>query len=146
MPGRQKKLLGCSLLGGISTLADSMANALLPQVRKYPLTHSNLFDSQLNYGNLVWVQNRNTIKLLTILQKKGWRPMNFEPRNFHISPLFLTLNIFKLPDKIIVQNCLLITQAINNFSSSLINNCLNFHPRHTNMRHHAQLKVYWKFQ
>ena len=64
VPGRQKKLLGCGLLEGISNLADSMANALLPKVRKYSLTHSNLFDSQLNYGNLVWGQNRNTIKLL----------------------------------------------------------------------------------
>ena len=75
----------------------------------YPLiTHSNLLDSQLNYGNLIWGQNVNTIKLLTILQKKALRLMNFKPRNFHTSPLFLTLNILKLPDKIILENCLLI--------------------------------------
>ena len=73
----------------------------------YPLiTHSNLFDSQLNYGNLIWGQNVNTIKLLTILQKKALRLMNLKPRNFHTSPLFLTLNILKLPDKIILENCL----------------------------------------
>ena len=68
-----------------------------------------------NYGNLVWGQNTNAIKRLAVLQKKALRLMNFKPRNFHTSPLYLRLNILKLPDKIFLENCLLISKAMNNF-------------------------------
>ena len=46
-----------------------------------------IFNSHLNYGNLVWSQNTNAIKRLTILQKKALRLMKFKPRNFHTCPL-----------------------------------------------------------
>ena len=54
-----------------------------------------------------------------ILQKKALRLMNLKPRNFYTSPLYQRLNILKLPDKIFVENCLLISKAINNFLPSL---------------------------
>ena len=54
-----------------------------------------------------------------ILQKKALRLMNLKPRNFYTSPLYQRLNILKLPDKIFVENCLLISEAINNFLPSL---------------------------
>ena len=82
-----------------------------------------IFDSHLNYGNLVWGQNTNAIKRLTVLQKKALRLMNFKLRNFHTSPLYLRLNILKLPDKIFLENYLLISKviSINNFLPSLFN-------------------------
>ena len=108
------------------------ANAMLYKVREFVSTDTlrsiyyAIFDSHLNYGNLVWGQNTNAIKRLTILQKKALRLMNFKPRNFHTSPLYLRLNILKLPDKIFLENCLLISKAINNFLPSLFNDWFTF--------------------
>ena len=43
-------------------------------------------------GNLVQGYNINEIKRLAVLQKT-LRLMNFKPRNFYASPLFLSSNI-----------------------------------------------------
>ena len=56
-------------------------------------------DSYLNYDNLVWGQNLNAIKRLTIILKKALRLMTFKPRNFHTYTLYLRLSILKLADK-----------------------------------------------
>ena len=79
-----------------------------------------------NYGNLVWGQNTNAIKRLAVLQKKALRLMNFKPRNFLTSPLYLRLTILKLPGKIFLENCLLISKAINNILPSLFNDWFTF--------------------
>ena len=52
--------------------------------------------------------------------------MNFKPRNFHTSPLYMRLNILKLPDKILFENWLLISKAINNFLPSPFNDWSTF--------------------
>ena len=52
--------------------------------------------------------------------------MNFKPRNFHTFPLYLRLNILKLPDKLFFENCLLISKAINIFLQSLFNDWFTF--------------------
>ena len=52
--------------------------------------------------------------------------MNSKPRNFHTSPLYLRLNILRLHCKILLENCPLISKAINNFSSSLFDNWFTF--------------------
>ena len=83
-----------------------------------------IFDSPINYSNLVWDQNTSAIKCITILQKKPLRLMNLKPRNFHTSHLYLRLNIVKVLDKILLENCLLISKAINNFLPSLFNDWL----------------------
>ena len=75
------------------------ANAMLYKVTEFVSTDTLRFDSRLNYGNLVWSQNTNAIKHLTTLHKKTLRLMNFKPRSFHTSSLYLRLNILKLPDK-----------------------------------------------
>ena len=72
-----------------------------------------MFDSHLNYGNLVWFRNTNKIRL-TIFQKKVLTIMHFKPRKFRTSPLFLGLNILKSVDKIILENCLLINKVLHN--------------------------------
>ena len=105
---------------------------MLYKVREYVSTDTlrsiyyAISDSHLNYGNLVWGQNTNAIKHLTILQKIALRLMNFKTRNFHTSPLYLQLNILKLPDKILLENCLLISKAINNFLPSPFNDWFTY--------------------
>ena len=39
--------------------------------------------------------------------------MSFECRNAHSNPIFFRHEIIKLPDKIIMENCLLISKSIN---------------------------------
>ena len=63
---------------------------------------------------------------LTILQKRALKLMNFKPIKFHTSPLYLRLTILKLPDKIFLENYLLITKAINNILPSIFNNWFTF--------------------
>ena len=84
----------------------------------------------------------NTIKRLTILQKKTLRLMNFKSANFHTSPLYWRLNILKLPGKTFLENCILISKAMNNFLPSLFNDWLTFAPEHIGMIQLLQLKVY----
>ena len=55
------------------------ASEMLYKVREYLSTNSlksiyyAIFDSHLNYGNLVWGQNINAIERLTILQSRALR-------------------------------------------------------------------------
>ena len=52
--------------------------------------------------------------------------MNFKPKNLPTSPLYLRLNILKLPEKIFLENCLVISKAINNFLPSLFDDWFTF--------------------
>ena len=77
------------------------ANALLFKMRKYvslkilrPIYFA-IFDSYLSYCCLVRAQNFSTIQQIVILQKKAVRIINFQPRNFHTSPLFKQNSILK---------------------------------------------------
>ena len=91
------------------------ANALLFKIRKYispkilRSIYFAIFDSYLSYCCLVWAQNFSTIQRIVILQKKAIRIINFQPRNFHTSPLFkqkLHFKILKFQDKIWLENIL----------------------------------------
>lgn len=99
-----------------------------------------IFGSHLDYVNLILGQNIKAIERRTILHKKPLKLMDLKPRNFHTSPLFLSLNILKLPDKTIQGNYLLITKAISNFLPSVTG--FHFHPRRINTRHPLQLKTF----
>ena len=69
-------------------------NAMLYKVRDFVLSdtlrsiYCAMFDSHLNYSNLVWGQNTNAIIRLTIVQKKALRLMNFKPGLSHLSLIF----------------------------------------------------------
>ena len=97
------------------------ANALLFKIRKYisPKILSSIyfaiFDSYLSYCCLVWAQNFSTIQRLVNLQKKAIRIINFQPRNFHTSPLFKQKSILKFQDKICLENILFISKFITSF-------------------------------
>ena len=78
------------------------ANALLSIIRNYvnKLTlrtiYFAIFDSHINYANLIWGQNQHALSRIIILQKKALRIMNFQSRDSHSSPLFRS--------KILIEN------------------------------------------
>ena len=108
------------------------ANALLFKMRKYVSLkilrsiYFAIFDSYLSYCCLVWAQNCSTIQRIIILQKKAIRIINFQPRNFHTSPLFKQNSILEFQDKICLENILFISKSLNNSSPSVFNTWLSF--------------------
>ena len=108
------------------------ANALLFKMRKYVSLkilrsiYFAIFDSYLSYCCLVWAQNFSTIQRIIILQKKAVRIINFQPRNFHTSPLFKQNSILKFQDKICLENILFVSKSLNNLSPSIFNTWFSF--------------------
>ena len=70
---------------------------------------------------LVWVQNCNTIQWIIILQKRAIRIINYQPRNFHTSPLLKQNSILKFQDKICIENILFVSKSLNNSSLPVFN-------------------------
>ena len=108
------------------------ANALLFKMRKYvslkilrPIYFA-IFDSYLSYCCLVWSQNFSNIQRILILQEKAVRIINFQPRNFHTSPLFKQTSILKFQDKICLENILFVSKSLNNLSPSFFNTWFSF--------------------
>ena len=62
-----------------------------------------IFDSHINYANLVWAQNSNAMSRILTLQKKAMRIITFQSRNCHSSPLFSKLKLLKFNDKSILK-------------------------------------------
>ena len=54
------------------------------------------------------------------------RIINFQPRNFHTSPLFKQNSILKFQDKICLENILFISKSLNNLSPSVFNTWFSF--------------------
>ena len=79
-----------------------------------------------NFDCLVWAQNCSTIQRIVILQKNAIRVINFQPRNFHTSPLFKQNSILKFQDKICLENILFISKTLNNLSPSVFNTWFSF--------------------
>ena len=108
------------------------ANALLFKMRKHAhlkilrSIYFAIFDSCLSYCCLVWAQNFSTIQRILILQKKAVRIINFQPRNFHNSPLFKQNSILKFQHKICLENILFVSKSLNNLSPSIFNTWFSF--------------------
>ena len=85
-----------------------------------------IFDSYLSYCCLVWAQNCSTIQRIIIFQKKVIRIINFQPRNFHTSPLFKQNSILKFEDKICIENILFISKTLHNLLLSVFNTWFSF--------------------
>ena len=85
-----------------------------------------IFDSYLSCCCLVWAQNCSTIQRIIILQKKAIRIINFQPRNFHTSPLFKQNSILKFQDKICLENILFVSKSLNNLLPSVFNTWFTF--------------------
>ena len=103
-------------------------NALLYTIRNFVNRHIlrtiyfAIFDTHLNYGNLIWGQNLNAVSRIVILQKKALRIMNFQSRGSHSSPLFKSNHILKLEDKILIENILFINKSLNNLLPPVFKN------------------------
>ena len=61
-----------------------------------------------------------------ILPKKVFRIINYQPRNFHTSPLFKENSILKFQDKICLENILFVNKSLNNLSPSVCNTWFSF--------------------
>ena len=83
-------------------------------------------DSYLSHCCVVWAQNFSTIQWIVILQKNAIRIINFQPRNFHTSPLFKQNSILKFQDKICLENILFVSKSLNDLSPSIFNTWFSF--------------------
>ena len=69
--------------------------------------HAN-FNSHQNYVSIVWDQAKSSINRVFTIRKKAIRTIHFKGKFDHLSSLFSESNIIKLPDKISIENCLLL--------------------------------------
>ena len=53
--------------------------------------------------------------------RKAVRNINFQPRNFHTSPLFRQSSILKFQNKICLENILFVSKSLDNLSPSVFN-------------------------
>ena len=96
------------------------ANTLLCKIRNYvsfntlKAIYFAIFDSHINYANLIWGQNSNFKLRVTTLQKKALRIINSQPKNSHLGPLFKQNNILKFEDKTLIGNIIFVSKSINN--------------------------------
>ena len=101
------------------------ANALLFKIRNFVNVNTlktiyyAIFDSHINYANVIWAQNFNAVSRVSIPQKKALRIISFQPRDCHSSPLFKKQNLLKFEDKIQLENVLLVSKYFNNILPSI---------------------------
>ena len=118
------------------------ANFLLFKIRNFvnitilKTIYFSIFDSHINYANLVWAQNSNAMSRILTLQKKAMRIITFQSRNCHSSPLFSKLKLLKFNDKVLLENVLLISEFINSLLPQVFNSwftfCSDIHNYETN--------------
>ena len=91
---------------------NSTKNFIPLKIRKN--VYYSLFDSHLNYANLLWgCANSKQLKKIEILQKKCIRNVANMPYTSHTEPIFKNLGILNLHDKIIFSRSLFIHQYRN---------------------------------
>ena len=108
------------------------ANALLYKIRNYvsfntlKVIYFAIFDSYINYANLIWGQNSNSKLRVTTLQKKALRIINNQPRNSTSGPFFKKSNILNFEDKTLISNIIFISKSINNLLRPIFKNWFIF--------------------
>ena len=65
-----------------------------------------IFNSHINYLNLIWGQNLYPLSRIIILKKKALKIMNFQSRDSQSNLLFRSSHILKLEDKRLIENIL----------------------------------------
>ena len=138
-PSKSVKYLGIKIeslnlkkhIYGIA-IKSNRANALLYTIRNFLNRHIlrtiyfAIFDTHLNYGNLIWDQYLNTVSRIVVLQKKALRIMNFHSRDSHSSPIFKSNHILKLENKILIENILFISKSLNSLLPPIFKNWFTF--------------------
>ena len=110
----------------------SRTNALLYKLRNYvsfntlKAIYFAIFDSHINYADLIWGQNPNSKLRVNTLWKKTVRIVNNQPKNSHSGPLFKQNNILKFEDKILIGNIIFISKSINNLLPPIFKNWFIF--------------------
>ena len=108
------------------------ANAMLYKFRDFvdagilKSIYDALFESHIRYAYIIWGQSVCTINRIFILQKKALRSIHFKEHNAHTAPLFFKSKIVKLPDKIKIENCLFISNYVNNKLPAIFNSWFIF--------------------
>ena len=88
----------CKKLASSNYAINSTKN-FLPKKVRLTLYHS-LFDSHLNFGNLLWsCANKKSLDKIENLQKKCLRNVALKSYKAHTEPIFKDLNILNLRDK-----------------------------------------------
>ena len=101
------------------------ANALLFKIRNFvnintlKTIYYAIFDSHINYANVIWAQNSNAVKRVCMVEKKAQRSISFQPRDCHSSPLFKKHNLLIFEDNIQLENVLLVSKYFNNILPSV---------------------------
>ena len=54
-----------------------------------------IFDSHIDYANVIWAQNFNVVNRVSILEKKATRTISLLARDYHSSPPFKKQNLLK---------------------------------------------------
>ena len=119
------------------------ANGMLCKARHY-ITNDDLktlyyaiFSSHLIYGCQIWGQTTNVFnQKIFKLQNRALRIISFSDFSADCNPLYASLNIIKLEDQIILQNCLFVHDALSNVSPI----CFQEYFKHTREIHSANTK------
>ena len=104
------------------------ANALLFKIRNFvniktlKAIYYTIFDSHINYVNVIWAQNSNAVNRVSALQKKVPRTISFQPRDCYLSSLLEKQNLLKFKDKIQLENILFVSKYFNNILPSIFDN------------------------
>ena len=85
-----------------------------------------IFDSHINYVNLIWGQKVNSAFRIVTLHKNAIRIISNQPRKSHSSLLFKKSNILEFEDKILINDIIFISKSINNLQPPVFKNWFIF--------------------
>ena len=99
-------------LASANFAVNSSKNFLPSHIRK--TIYFSLFDSHLNFGNILWGCAANKfLKKIDTLQKKCIRNVDLQKYNAHSEPIFKRLGILKISDKIAYNQAIFMHQYRN---------------------------------
>ena len=99
-------------LASANFAVNSSKNFLPFHIRK--TVYYSLFDSHLNFGNILWgCASNKLLKRIDTLQKKCIRNVTLQKYNAHSEPLFKSLGILKNSDKIVYNQAIFMRQYRN---------------------------------
>ena len=103
----------CKKLASANFAINSSKNFLPLHIRK--MIYFSLFDSHLNFGNLLWgCADKKLLGKVENLQKRCIRNVGLKKFKSHTEPIFKELNVLKLSDKISFAKSVFMHQFKNN--------------------------------
>ena len=96
-----------------------------------------IFDSHINYANLIWGQNLHSLSRIIILQKKALRIMNFQSRDSLMSIIQIQQysETWRQYSSYSIENILFINKSFNNLLPPIFKSwftfCSDLHNYHT---------------